>query len=784
MYFSGEGSLGGLDTPGAGLNQAWIGMNAVLQLGGTGASNSGGGLALNQFVNNSGTLALNYHDNNSLNIVNPISGTGALVSGLRNTGLPGFNYTSASGNEGAGSATLSGVNAYTGPTVLNSGTLCVSASAAPVSESNVVALGFLLPNDISTTSAAKTFTVPNAAVAGMIQAGMILQAPGVPGFDMVTGMNTTTLTGTLVAAATATATVSGTLGQNGSLGMVWVPNANGLAVGETLTSGSGFNNGATMIYAITPVANNTTMWNTGTNGGFVVTLGTASESGIWPLPLGSSAEVASTSATTCNVTPTGTSYTFAGYSSLPAATTIQFNGGAFQWGAGNNQDYSSQFSTASNSLNYLLDTNGNNVHLSYVFPNTTGTLTKLLTGGAGSASYPTSAAQSLASGTLTLNANSTFAQTNVNGGELDIASGATLTSPVLVQAATVLGGNGTVNGAVTVLGGTLGSKNGSLAIASLNGSTSSTISGAVGQIPSNSIISATSTSVNSSITAGEFDVNGTLNLQNTVALNVASGATLGGGGTLSGSLTLGGGATLKSTNTLTVSNGIGVSGVGNILSSGTIAGAATLNANGALVVQGCLNGNVNVQQSGAVLSGNGSIGAPGATINLTLGNGGTLRPNDGASATSAGSGTMTINGTLTLKSSGTITLDLDSVGVAFSAVQVNGSLLDSIGQATGGGFTLKLEPGSGWTGTPASGQTWLNVIATNSSLPAGILGDINTIDCSDLSLANNSIQLQFDTVHNDNLDLVYNVPEPSTGAAILAGVGMLGLSRRLRRRKR
>jgi autotransporter-associated beta strand protein len=132
--------------------------------------------------------------------------------------------------------------------------------------------------------------------------------------------------------------------------------------------------------------------------------------------------------------------------------TISFGGGYLQFSASNTTDYSARFSNAANQQ-YRIDTNGQTVTLASALTSSGGSLTKN------------------GLGTLILTATSGFAgATAVDGGRL-LVNGQLGNTAVAVNASGMLGGSGTILGAVTVnSSGTLspGNSPGVLTVGSLS----------------------------------------------------------------------------------------------------------------------------------------------------------------------------------------------------------------------------------------------------------------------------------------------------------------------------
>jgi len=290
---------------------------------------------------------------------------------------------------------------------------------------------------------------------------------------------------------------------------------------------------------------------------------------------------------------------------------------------------------------------------------------------------------------------------------------------------------------------------------------------------------------NTTVSAGELDVNGSLSGSSTVS--VASGATLGGSGTVGGnvnstggsingsSLIISGTATLTDASTLGGVNTIGgvtVSSGFTQLSGTTSASTLSVAAGASLANNGLISGNLSVS---GLLKGSGSVNG-----NLSLS--GTLAPGNSP-------GSTTISGNLTMASSAVLAMEVagDSAGSTYDQIKVSGILtlagtldLSTLGGLTAGEQITLIDNISG-----SSTKGYFSTIITSGSTyyVTGSSGTYSFFVSQTEYQLNYAANADGDGMNNDvTLAMVSAVPEPSTWATLVGGMGLLAGLRRLRRR--
>lgn len=287
------------------------------------------------------------------------------------------------------------------------------------------------------------------------------------------------------------------------------------------------------------------------------------------------------------------------------------------------------------------------------------------------------------------------------------------------------------------------------------------------------------------VAAGRLDVNGSLVAGS--AVKVASGATLGGSGTVNGNVAVAGGSIngnglkLQGTTTFTggstlagttTANSIAVSsGTTTISGNTTTAGGITTGATSTLKINGTVDGTVSVS---GTLGGNGTITgattingtlAPGNSIDtintgsLTLAATSVLDVELGRNGTLATSDLTNVNGTVTIISGADLRLTLytglitPETNDVFFLISNNGDdVIDGVFTSLNGKATT-LSQGSQFTWNEQLWEISYQANTTTSLLSGG-----------------------------NDVAIMAVVPEPSTWALLVGGVGMLAFGQRLRRR--
>ncbi len=360
-------------------------------------------------------------------------------------------------------------------------------------------------------------------------------------------------------------------------------------------------------------------------------------------------------------------------------------------------------------------------------------------------------------------------------------------------------------GALTFTGNVgLGGYSANIAVANSSTTLSGTASGAGTLTKSGSgtlKLSGTNTYTGATtISDGELDVDGSLAAAS--AVNVSSGATLGGRGTVNGTVsvssgtvngsglkmgatTLTGSSTLAGTNTassITVASGTtAASGTTTSLNTLAISAGASLKntervvatsvtvANTAtLTNNGTISGDVTVS---GLLNGTGTI-----TGALTIKSRGELAPGNSP-------GTTTVDGSLAVESGAKVSMELASLSshdkiVVNGTVSLSGELVLTLSDA----FLIQI--------SALTSGTTLTLIDNDGSDAINHLGNsIGYITTSgSYSVAGNTFTVGKTTCNlsytgGDGNDLTLTVvPEPSTWAILIGGLGLLAVGQRFRRR--
>jgi len=418
---------------------------------------------------------------------------------------------------------------------------------------------------------------------------------------------------------------------------------------------------------------------------------------------------------------------------------------------------------------------------------------------------------------VTVNQSSTLAlgvNNLTTNGLLSVAAGAAVSSSTGIIA---LGGDitttGTGNSSIGAAINTTGTANRNITVANAGSSLniSRAISGSTNQLTKlgagTLILGGVSTYGGATVvSAGELDVNGSLAAASTVT--VSSGATLGGSGSVNGSvnvtdgtvrgsgLSMGdatyyGASTLSgisSANTITVA-----SGTTSLTGHATSAGTLSVSLGGTLKNTGVATaGDVSVG-TGGTLTNNGTVNGSVSVSGLINGNGtinGDLSLASGTLALGSAPGTTTVNGDYLMDAlsklsmqvtSGTSAGTYDQV-VANGLVSLAGTLdLSSLSTLTklGDAITLLVNNSGQTTDTEGFFGT---VLVGGSSVALGA-GNTFSITIGDTTtqyqLAFASSTASTDGVAND-LELMV-VPEPSTWAMLVGGIGALFVFRKMRK---
>jgi len=266
------------------------------------------------------------------------------------------------------------------------------------------------------------------------------------------------------------------------------------------------------------------------------------------------------------------------------------------------------------------------------------------------------------------------------------------------------------------------------------------------------------------VTAGTLTVNGSLgNTTTTVNAN----ATLNGSGSVNGNVAISGaiGGSLAFNSDLTVNN------------TGSLSGAHSFGGNIALN-----NSTVSNVTSDITVIGGKTINGIGGTVGaLTALSGATVAP--GGSAATGDFGVLSL-ASFNLNSGAHLALDINGLTAGTNADEIITG-----GLTLGGDLTLTF--GSNYA-TPGASDTIALILNTGDSSINNTFSDITIVDLSGthhyagdqgtiLSINNQEFSLSY-TAGSDNNDLeLMAVPEPSTWAMVVGGLGMLTCLRRFRR---
>ncbi|XHR30610.1 MAG: autotransporter-associated beta strand repeat-containing protein [Chthoniobacteraceae bacterium] len=368
-------------------------------------------------------------------------------------------------------------------------------------------------------------------------------------------------------------------------------------------------------------------------------------------------------------------------------------------------------------------------------------------------------------GTNTLTLNATSANGNTSGNGITVAPGAgnsTISSKIALgndQTWTVADtATLTVSNQISGLGKALTKAgDGTLILSGTNIYTGATTVNGGTLTVNGSLAAGSAVAVGRATLAGSGTVNGTVS---------GSGATINGSGLTMGTTTLHSSNTLSGYN---IASSVEVES-GSTALTGTTQAPITVGIGATLNNGGTVIGNVSV---GGLLNGNGEING-----NLTL-TSGTLSPGNSA-------GITTVNGDFVMNASSTLVAEVSGAteGVTYDQVKVSGNVslngtldLSTLsGLSLGTTVTLIANTGDGTTTgyfstIITSGSTY--TVSTSSSTYVFTIGtteyEINYAANTDSGTISNDVTL---TV----------VPEPSTWAMIVGGIGMLAVGQRFRRR--
>ena len=246
--------------------------------------------------------------------------------------------------------------------------------------------------------------------------------------------------------------------------------------------------------------------------------------------------------------------------------------------------------------------------------------------------------------------------------------------------------------------------------------------------------------------AGAVDVGPGSALAVSGATNTVFSGSIQGGG----SLTKGGSSTLE------------LSGTSDIL------GGTTINGTGKLIVSGSLGGSVTVN-TGTTLAGTGIITGP-----VTVNAGGTVAPGNSPGVLSTGSFSLVGTSTLSLELGGSTVI----AGTDYDQLSVIGSV------DLGATSTLAVSILGGFN--PAFNDAF--IIVLNDGIDAVNGGFAGIVDGDTVSFG--GYDFTFDSTFDGNGDtnlndvaLISQIPEPSSFASLIAGLGSLVGLQRFRRRR-
>ncbi len=252
---------------------------------------------------------------------------------------------------------------------------------------------------------------------------------------------------------------------------------------------------------------------------------------------------------------------------------------------------------------------------------------------------------------------------------------------------------------------------------------------------------------------GSLVNNGSLSLSNSAALNIYGGT--------------GGGNNASLTNAGSIANAGAINNAGffDNTSTGSVTGAGTYSQTaGTTQIDGSLNqGFVNI--SGGLLNGTGTVGSPNTIL---VGQGATIAPGSASLP-----GTLTMAGNVSL--GGQLSILLNSA-TSFSNLSVTGLL--ALGSSAQTQFMLGF--------MPTSAQYTFEFVETGGAIAGfnpnafSIVGDVGGYSAKLADVCSGAGACSLELTLNEN-GITSPIPEPSTYAMLLSGLGLLGFV--LRRNK-